>query len=444
MRLGSSIVIRSALQVRPVEDDEVPIWMQVANRGFHQPNRISPAGVELRRRTLIGQRPIAALDGGQIVGTFRSYDVELPVPGAAVPANAVSTVTVAASHRRRGALTAMMTADLTAARERGAVLSVLLASEAPIYGRFGFGPATEECKWTLDAASARFRDDPVGDGLLSLELVEDGDLAEAAPAVYAAAASRMPGAMPRDQLWWQIALGAIEVPWDDPKLTRPALLVRDRAGQAVGTASYRAEPARSGRRHRVDLQLLDLTAPTPAAHLALWRALAELDLVETITAPRRASHDPLPWLLADRRAARQSELSDFLWVRLLDVAAALRARRYAGAGRVVLEVIEPGGGRERLLLNVEPTGSTGSAKVAAGIEKPDLVPGMGRAEVSVSTDEPDVVLEVGALGSAYLGQVPLYQLHAAGQVTEHTPGAVAALGALLAWTPTAAVTQTSF
>lgn len=421
----------AGISVRPLADDELLAWVRAVDRAFLRPRRTSEVGVDLRRRQFAGQRVSAAVDdggGGRIVGSFRSFDAALPVPGGTtVAADGVTSVTVAATHRRRGVLTTMMGAGLADARERGSALAVLIASEAPIYGRFGYGPATEACRWTLDSRATAFRPDPVRDGEVTLELVEDRDLRDVAPQVYAAAATQMPGAMPRGDLWWDTALHLVDVPGEDPERAQPAVLARDRSGRAAGYAVYRVEDASVGRLSRASVEVLDLTAATPDAYAALWRFLAEIDLTVTVTAGNRPVSEPLPWLLADRRAAVDSERADFQWVRLLDVPAALTARRYAVAGSVVVEVVdETGPAGCRVRLDVEPGSADGSA------------------EVVPTTTEPDVVLDVAALGAAYLGQVPLAPLRAAGWVEERTPGAVARLSALLRWEPVAAVGHTWF
>lgn len=408
------------LEVREMRPDEHEQWVVLGRRGFLEARRPSPEGVDVRRRALDGHRRRVAVDGaGRVVSTFRSYGVDLPVPGGAVVGEAISSVVVAPTHRRQGLLTRQMTTDLRQARERGDALAVLIASEAPIYGRFGFGAATEGCRWTVDARDARFRTDPVREGLVDVELCEDADLLGVVPALHDRLAAASPGATPRDGLWWRTALGVEDDgSGDDPLLQRPAVLARDAAGEVVGALSYRAVETSDGRRGTTRAEVLDLLADGPAATTALWRFLAELDLVVAATAGNRSPHEPLEHLLVDPRAAVQTERDDFHWVRLLDVPAALAARRYALPGSVVLEVVDDlglSGGRWRLVAGED---------------------GVGRAEVTGS--EPDVVLPVAVLGAAYLGQVPLAGHVAAGRVDERTPGAARRLGALL-WDPSTAV-----
>ncbi|MEJ5945744.1 GNAT family N-acetyltransferase [Pseudokineococcus basanitobsidens] len=408
------------LELRDMRPEEHEQWVALGRRGFLEARRPSPTGFDVRRRALAGHRRRVAVDGaGRVVSTFRSYGVDLPVPGSSAAGEAISSVVVAPTHRRRGLLTRQMTADLTQARDRGDVLAVLIASEAPIYGRFGFGAATEGCRWTLDARGARFRTDPVREGVVDLELVEDADLLDAVAPLHDRLAAASPGATPRDDLWWRTRLGVEDDDsGDDPLLQRPAVLARGAAGEVVGALSYRAVETSEGRRTSTRAEVLELMADGPAATTALWRFLAELDLVVAATAGDRSPHEPLEHLLVDPRAAVQTERDDFHWVRLLDVPSALAARRYALPGSVVLEVVDDlglAGGRWRLVADAD---------------------GAGRAEPTDA--EPDVVLPVAVLGAAYLGQVPLAGHVAAGRVDERTPGAARRLGAML-WDPSTGV-----
>ena len=101
------------------------------------------------------ERTLGAFDGGRCVATFRSFAQELTVVGGRlVPADAISNVTVTSTHRRRGLLTRMMARDLAAAKERGDVVATLIAAEYPIYGRYGFGPATNATEWTIEVPRA--------------------------------------------------------------------------------------------------------------------------------------------------------------------------------------------------------------------------------------------------------------------------------------------------
>ncbi|NOX28608.1 MAG: GNAT family N-acetyltransferase, partial [Actinobacteria bacterium] len=83
---------------------------------------------------------LAAWEGSRCVGNVAALHLDTSVPGGArLPTAGVSEVGILPTHTRRGLLTAMMNRLLSEARSAGTILASLRASEAPIYGRFGFG-----------------------------------------------------------------------------------------------------------------------------------------------------------------------------------------------------------------------------------------------------------------------------------------------------------------
>ncbi|MEJ5914668.1 GNAT family N-acetyltransferase [Pseudokineococcus sp. 1T1Z-3] len=410
------------LRLRDMRPQEHEQWLALTHRAYLAEQHASPTTVELVRRLREGHRRRVVVEtSDRLVATFRSYAVPLPLPGGpgrCAPTDAISSVAVAATHRRRGLLRQLMTDDLHAARERGDTLAVLIAMEGGIYERYGFGAATRACRWTLDAREARFRTDPVREGRVHLDPCEAPDLVDVAPALHDRLAARSPGAMPREPLWWRSALGLEAEDDAERRRLRPAVLARDDSGAVVGALTYRAVESWEGRRTTARAEVAELLADGPAATTALWRHLAEVDLVTSVTASYRSPFEALPELLLDPRAATQSEHEDFAWVRVLDVPAALTARRYALPGAVTVEVVDAlglAGGRWRLDVGED-----------------------GTATAEPTSAEPDVVLPVEVLGATVLGQVPLAGHAAAGRVDERTPGAARRLGALL-WDPSTAV-----
>ncbi|WP_194903441.1 GNAT family N-acetyltransferase [Quadrisphaera sp. INWT6] len=418
--------MREQVEVRSVEEHERLEWRRSASRTFLHGQRVDAASVASRARVWDRQRLLGAYDGDRVVGTYRSWEEQVPVPGdgATLEATLVSSVTVAPTHRRRGLLTRMITADLRSARERGVALALLIAGEAPIYGRFGFGPAGST-QTLVVRTPAELEHRPAGTDAVTVELCEHADLRAEAPAVHAAAVARRPGLVSRDDAWWDDALGIDPLP-DDPKAATPALLARDADGRAVGFARYRTHGRWAHMRHDNEVEVDDLCASTPAAHAALWEHLLSVDVVDSVRVTNRPLDDPLPEMLRDRRRALASEGSDVTWARLLDVPAALAARGWLGPpGACVLEVHDAlglAGGRWRVDLD-------GSAP--------------GRLAATPTDAAADVVLDVGALSAAYLGETSLVALHAAGRVAGER-AAVARLAAQLAWTPDAWPTATIF
>lgn len=391
-------------EIRTLDPADLAAWYAAMGRGFllhNDPHQVA----EARRPTLDFTRTIAAYDGSEVVGTFRSLPTELTVPGGArLPADAITNVTVSATHRRQGLLTGMMRHDLDAARERGEPLAILIASEWLIYGRYGFGPATEHASWQLDARAARFVDGGAG----TVRYAGADEMRAVAPGVYDRHRALTPGEIARNALRWDAAFGQHAVPWID--LSKDIRVICDDAGGTpAGYAVYRVEDKWADRRPDAVVEVQELVAATPEAGRRLWRFLAELDLVTTVKAADRSVAEPLRWALADSRAMWQTMRADFLWVRLLDVERSLAARRYLAPGRVVLEVVDPGGhAGGRFALDGGPDGATCARTDAA----------------------PDLTLDAQALGTVYLGGVTLGELAVGCRVVEHRAGALATADAM--------------
>jgi predicted acetyltransferase len=101
-------------------------------------------------------------------------------------------------------------------------------------------------------------------------------------------------------------------------------------------------------------------ALTGAAYRSLWAHLAGLDLTDQVIASGRPEHEPLRWALADSRQLVVTGVHDHLWLRLVDLPAALSRRRYAAEGALVLDVTDPfcPWNEGRWLLEGGPDGAT--------------------------------------------------------------------------------------
>ncbi|MFJ5277277.1 GNAT family N-acetyltransferase [Streptomyces parvulus] len=400
------------IDVRPVTEAEFPDWNRALNTGFLMPPAVARAQLEARREQFVPGRTLGAFDGKRCVATYRSFDQEITaVGGALVPADAVSNVTVTATHRRRGLLTRMMAQDLAAAKERGDVVSTLIAAEYPIYGRFGYGPATTMTEWAVDVPRAGL--DPRGtvpaDGG-RIDLVDGEDVRVLGPGLHERVRRSQPGAVSRTELWWRARTGVVNTngtPWTEPFYA----VYRSADGEVEGMVSYRADDRWGDAKQPLETATVDwLLAATPAAERALWHFLCSIDWITTVKSGWRSPDDLLPHLLPDPRAARVVTQADWLWVRVLDVVRALEARTYEGRGSVVLEVADRAGltgGRWRL--EAGPDG----------------------ASCTATTGSADLALDVGELGALWLGDESAVRLAALGRVREERAGAARVVDALL-------------
>src|SRR5688572_14356428 len=132
-----------SIEVRSITSEEVPRFREAITTVFGGELQDDPDG-ESRLRSLIDlSQAWAAFDGRHIVATAGSYNLEIAVPGGSLPMAGLTIVTVRPTHRRRGLLRELIRLHLEDASRRGVAISGLWASEAPIYGRFGYGIASE-------------------------------------------------------------------------------------------------------------------------------------------------------------------------------------------------------------------------------------------------------------------------------------------------------------
>lgn len=393
--------------VNPIPADEIPEWASTMAVTFHRDPYApeAPRLHDILRRGWEPDRAWGVRDRGRWVATLRTEGREITVPGVdgstrELSVDALTNVTVAATHRRRGILSAMLSDSLRAAHERGDAISVLIAAEWPIYGRFGYGPAVLSADYEL--RSARPGGSPAGDPgrLYRVDRTEAGAVAHD---IFAAARPARPGQMNRSQRWWNRVLGL-----DDyaPAPNVPSnWLIHEGADGPDGLVAWGTSGEFGLVPPFATVEVWDLTAASAAAYRDIWAYLCGIDGTDQVRIANRPVDEPLRWLLRDGRALVTTRVVDLVWVRILDVPAALTARRYGIPGEIVLEVAD----------NAQPSFAAGRYALHADGDDVRCEPTRRPA---------DVTLTAQALGSAYLGGIGLHQQTLAGTVTEHTPGAV--------------------
>jgi predicted acetyltransferase len=402
--------------LRSIAPEEFEAYCEVAVQAFNETGRLADI-VEQERMVFEFDRSIAALDGDAIVGTTAAYTFQLTVPGGVVDAGGVTFVAVLPSHRRRGILSAMMRHQLADIAARGEPVAALFASESVIYGRYGYGCTSDQLSLTVRRGEGTLKPAAAsagsGDGSVRLRGVQPADMRTELGQVYDSACPHRPGMMARDDRWWQAVL-------NDPESERrgmsqqKCLLASDDSG-ARGYALYRTKPDwDDGDLPYGRLEVRELLAVDGAAAAALWTDLLTRDLIGVVTARMRPIDDPLLDMLADRRRAR-AYLSDGLWVRLVDLPAALTSRRYSCPADLVIEVTD-----ELLPAN--------AGRWRLQCPGPDET---GTATCERTTAAADILLPVAALGAGYLGGVRLGALGTAGLITECRTGALAVLSAAM-------------
>jgi predicted acetyltransferase len=325
-----------------------------------------------------------------------------------IAADALTNVTVAATHRRLGLMSTMLTEALVAARDRGDPVSVLVAAEWPIYGRFGFAPGSDAARYTVRPRGRGSRLLAAASG--SVRSVDIEEFAALAPAVFVAARSRRAGDIDRTSSVWDRQLGRGGFP---PAKQTVVHVVHDGVDGPDGFVSWESTGHWSLTEELGQISVHDLIATNDEAYVALWDYLLSIDVIDQIHLYDRPVDEALHWLLADGRAIRQTHRVDWMWLRLLDVVAALSARCYATDDSLVLEIIDPDG-----------------PGFAAG--RYQLEGGPAGAHCRPTTRTADVTVHQRALAAAYLGGTSLRSQLPAGLVSEETAGALARADAMLA------------
>jgi predicted acetyltransferase len=361
--------------------------------------------VERFSKVLPLERMHAAFDGDRIVGGAGAFPFQMTVPGGPIACGGVTVVGVLPTHRRRGALTAMMRAQLEDIRERGEPIAALWASEEVIYRRFGYGLAALAGEMELASGYAGLRQpaDPTANArLLTLD-----EAKSVVPAVYDRVRLRTPGMFERTADWWDLRNLADPVDRRNGGGEKNAVLL-ELGGEPVGYALYRMFMKFEHGSAAGHVEVIEAVADGPAATRELWRVLLEMDWLANVKAFLLPIDHPLLHQLSYPRRMR-FRVGDGLWVRLVDVGAALSARAYGGDGAVVLEVDDA----------FLPENS-GRWKIEDGA-------------AARTDDEADLALDVGELGAVYLGGFGFGELVRSGVVRELKEGGAARADAVFAW-----------
>ena len=351
------------------------------------------------------ERMHAARENGEIVGGAGAFTYDFSVPGASLPCAGVTVVGVYPTHRRRGVLRAMMDAQLQDVHERGEPIAALWASEETIYGRFGYGIASWQGDVKIKREWSAFARPLERAG--RTRFVTAAEALELFPPVWKALAAQRPGVFSRSPSWWE--LRALRLP-DDEKANPKRFVALDVDGETQAYAIFRTHTGFEAGVSNARTEVIEAIGATPQATAELWRFLLDIDWTATFEASLLPPDHPLFYLLANPRRARYS-MGDALWVRVVDVGAALSGRAYAADGSIVLDVRDA----------VCPW-NEGRWKLEGG--------NASRTDLAA-----ELALDVDALGSAYLGAVSFAQLRESLRVEELVDGALERADLLFGWRP---------
>jgi predicted acetyltransferase len=383
-----------SLEIRPIRPEEFEAYSRAISAAFS--SSMSAEELEDDRAVSEHDRQFAAFEGGEILGGASAVTFRMTVPGGrSIATGGVPRVGVIPTHRRRGINTALFRAQLDDMRARGEPVSALHVSEAGIYSGFGFGQASFLGEISVETARSAFVDhQPYG----RVRLLPREQALPVMRGVYDAVVPTRAGMMDLNDAWFAWRFGEME---SDKEMPLYFAVHETDDGVPDAYAAYKVKHDWPRDIPRSRLMLRELMATTPQSTASMWRYVFDIDLVHTVETGHLPSDDPLLWLVAEPRRLHFL-LSDGLWIRLIDVPAALRARTYAEDGRVVLDVTD----------TFCPWNDGRYALTVSG----------GEATCAPTEDPPDLTCRVNELASAYLGGASFAQLAMAGRVVERSEG----------------------
>jgi predicted acetyltransferase len=380
------------IEIRNPAEDELRAAMQAGEAAFGEETR--EGEFERFSKMLPRDRWFAAYDGDRPVGTATSFPFRLTVPGGELAAGGVTWVGVLPSHRRRGILRELMKRQLEDLHDRGEPLAILYSSEPLIYGRFGYGVAAPSVEMEGETARFAYRDDPGPTG--SVRILDTEEALRVLPPVYDAVRAEVPGFVARDSGVWELTRLADPEHWRrgaGPKFV--AVIEFD--GKPAGYAIYRIKSDWQDGFSRSHVRLIEAIATSPVATRELYRFVYGIDLVVRVEG-RYDPGSPLFLMVSDPRSLHL-KVFEGLWLRFVDLQAALVGRTYVGDDAVVIDV------RDSFC-----PWNAGRWRIGNTVERTD--------------DEAELELDTADLASAYLGAFDFNELGAAERVRELKPGAL--------------------
>jgi len=402
----------STVELDHTDHAALDLWWGAASRGFLSKSETDVAVRAERRQLLVGTSILGVYDDTAAeplvpVGTLGSFPTALSIPGGSVRALGITEVTVSTAHERRGIARSLMENRLHHAQATGAAVVALTATEATIYGRYGFAPATWEYRHEVDPKRVAWRGAPPAGRVHTLD---PRSLATIAPELFEH--SRGTGDIDRGVAWWQQALREVSIRhFSHGEGETLALRYDDADGEPQGYALYRVGEEWG------TIVVDDLVATTPEARYALWRHLTGISLTTKVTFHQAPADEGIRWRLVDRRAVKTTARADSLWLRIVDVATVLGLRRFTVPG-----TSEP----REYVLDVDDALGLTDGRFVLRIDEHGAAVAERLGDVPESADADAVRLTINELSAVLLGGSRVLALAEAGLITG-SPAAVRAL-----------------
>jgi predicted acetyltransferase len=396
------------LKIRPVAEDELDEYVSVLELAVGR--RMTGGALTEARDYYELERTLAAFESGRLVGGLASNALELTVPGnMALPAARITLTGVLPTHRRRGISTELNRRQLRWLRDRGEPLAVFTTTGPGFYRRLGYSPATQAAEVEI-ATAPRLLETKMAQPD-AVRVVDEEERDRLLPEIFERHRRRQPGQISRTASFWH----AWFQDFDLYRKGEPGDRFAAVADETEGYLTYRLRPGDPREQPVSTLVIEDLVAVTDEARASLWAFCLEFAQAPKVVAHNLPVDEPLTWMLAEPRLLRFTKLREFIWLRLVDLQAALNARAYGARGSLALEVADSTLPENAGRFLLETDGDAASCT---------------RGE-----EEPELELDIADLAAVYLGGATFATLARAGRVRETSPRAVARADALFASRP---------
>lgn len=312
------------MEIRPAREDEMDQFVHVAS-----------TALVMKPSSFVAMRPeftLCAFEDGKLATSYAEWPLTMRFNGVGTPVAAVTSVGTLPIYRRRGYLRKITAAHFNLLHEQGErAIAILLASQAAIYQRYGYGVVSTQHFYNI---APRYLDFSLPHPVRGTFREMSDDEFPLLVDFYRHFRADRTGYLHRAKVMWEA--GVLSPP---PAGTQLNKVIYEESGEPLGYVIYTAESPPGGIDPEPHQRLIirDLIWLTTSAYRAIWEYFARMDLVGNIVWGRVPSDDPLPHLLLEPRMLRLTA-GDGLLGRIVDVEKALPQRHYDEEGTLTFEI----------------------------------------------------------------------------------------------------------
>ena len=384
--MSKPIKLHGGYELRQITTEEMREFISVEQYVFAEFEELTDKQIE--ENPVKSEMTTAVFHKGKIVTTTAGLPFSMMLNGNAVKTDGVTAVGTLPDHRRQGLVRHTITHRLHLAKEENQPASILYASMAAIYQRFGYGLGSMLHAYTYDPRVAQFQFPEEDTG--TVELTQKEQALPIIKEIYKEYIQDRNLMLDRTEDWWNLI--------NTSKKPFFIAIHRDQSGKPDGYITFRFEdykqPPDIDPNAYMEIAVRDFFCLNEVAFRGIWEFLRKHDLVGKISM-RTGTDGIAPQILLEPRMLGIKQW-DGIWLRIVDVADLLSQRGYGSTGEVIFEITE-------------------DAECPWNVGKWHLEADLKSARVTQSNATPDFQISINGLASLTSGQNSLTQLVRAGR-----------------------------